>query len=51
MKNFFSDDQIINIYKNFFDNPHFSQQGLGKLFRVKQKLVEDPRALLPLSLS
>ena len=51
MKKFFSDDQIINFYKNFFDNPHFSQKDLDKLLRIKQQLVEDSKDLSPTSIS
>ena len=51
MKKFFADDQIINFYKNFFDNPHFSQKDLDKLIRIKKQLVEDPKDLSPTSVS
>ena len=51
MKKFFADDQIINFYKNFFDNPHFSQKDLDKLLRIKQQLVEDSKDLSPTSIS
>ena len=51
MKKFFADDQIINFYKNFFDNPHFSQKDLDKLLRIKQQLVEGSKDLSPTSIS
>tara|TARA_B100001971_G_C18219816_1_gene556351 strand:- start:74 stop:1654 length:1581 start_codon:yes stop_codon:yes gene_type:complete len=38
MKKFFTDEQIINFYKNFFDNPRFSKNDLDNLLKMKSSL-------------
>jgi len=45
MKKFFTDDHIINFYKNFFYNPHLSKKDLDKLLTTQQQLVEDSKDL------
>ena len=39
MKKFFTDEQTINFYKNFFNNPDFSQKDLDKLLKIKSRAV------------
>jgi anaerobic magnesium-protoporphyrin IX monomethyl ester cyclase len=34
MKKFFTDDQVVNFYKNFLDNPSFSKSDLNKLLKM-----------------
>jgi len=43
MKKFFTDDQIVNFYKNFMDNPNFSQKELDKL--LKRKPSAEPESI------
>ena len=40
MKKFFTEEQTINFYKNFFDNPHFSQNDLQNLLKIKSRVTE-----------
>jgi radical SAM superfamily enzyme YgiQ (UPF0313 family) len=37
MKKFFTDDQVVNFYKNFLDNPSFSKIDLDKLLKMKDE--------------
>ena len=32
----FTDDQVVNFYKNFMDNPNFSKNDLDKLLKMNQ---------------
>ena len=38
MKKFFTDEQVVDFYKNFMDNPNFSKDDLDKLLKRKPTL-------------
>jgi anaerobic magnesium-protoporphyrin IX monomethyl ester cyclase len=43
MKKFFTEDQVVNFYKNFMDNPNFSKTDLDKL--LKMKIQHEPESV------
>ena len=46
MKKFFTDDQVVNFYKNFMDNPNFSKNDLDKLLKMKTQHESEPTKIL-----
>jgi hypothetical protein len=38
MKKFFTDEQVVDFYKNFMDNSNFSKDDLDKLLKRKPNL-------------